>query len=179
MFGRLGPAAYSALTEQELLDQAKLLVIKRRNKNVHRHKLNLMKQDPDEPAIGFETRLQSATRTVKFKKKGKCPVLNCTGEIEVDYTEEMVLDNFIRGLSDEEIKSKVFAMQEEDCTPEKVLRFVEAEELGRSSSRDIRPSSDVHQISGYMRGKMSGSNPSAPTPEKCWCCKGNNSKENR
>ena len=53
VFGRLGPAAYAALTEQELLDQAKLLVIKRRNKYVHRHKLNLMKQDPDEPAIGF------------------------------------------------------------------------------------------------------------------------------
>ena len=75
----------------------------------------------------------------------------------------MVLDNFIRGLSDEEIKSKVFSMQEEDCTPEKVLRFVEAEELGRSSVRDIRPASDVQQISGYMRAKMSGSDPPVPT----------------
>ena len=55
VFGRLGPAAYAALTEQELLDQAKLLVIKRRNKYVHCHKLNLMKKDPDEPAIGFES----------------------------------------------------------------------------------------------------------------------------
>ena len=55
VFGRLGPAAYAALTEQELLAQAKLLVIKRRNKYVHRHKLNLMKQDQDEPAIGFES----------------------------------------------------------------------------------------------------------------------------
>ena len=65
------------------------------------------------------------------RRKGNVPC--CTGRIEIDYTEEMVLDNFIRGLSDEEIKSKVFAMQEEDCTPEKVLRFVEAEELGHSS----------------------------------------------
>ena len=30
-----------------------------------------------------------------------------------------------------------------------------------------------------MRAKMSGSNPPAPTPEKCWRCKGNHSKENR
>ena len=50
----------------------------------------------------------------------------------MDYTEEMVLDNLIRGLADEEIKAKVFALPEEDCTAEKVLRFVEAEELGRS-----------------------------------------------
>ena len=47
VFGRLGPAAYEALTEQELLDNAKLLVIKRRNKYVHRYKLNTMKQDHD------------------------------------------------------------------------------------------------------------------------------------
>ena len=73
VFGRLGPTAYAALTEQELLDQAKLLVIKRRNKYVHRHKLNLMKQDADEPAIGFETRLKPAAGMGKFKKKGKCP----------------------------------------------------------------------------------------------------------
>ena len=166
VFGRLGPAAYEALTEGGLLEQARLLVIKRRNKYVHRHKLNLMRQDENEPAIGFETRLHPAARTGKFKKKGKCPVLNCTGEIEIDYTEEMVLDNFIRGLSDEEIKSKVFAMQEEDCTPEKVLRFVEAEELGRSSVRDIRPASDVQQISGYMRAKMSGLDSQVPTPKQ-------------
>ena len=84
-------------------------------------------------------------------------MLNCPGEIEVDYTEEMILDNFSRGLVDEEIKSKVFAMQEKDCTPEKVLRFVEAKELARSSVRDIRPASDVQQISGYMRSKMTRS----------------------
>ena len=68
VFGRLGPAAYAALTEQELLAQAKLLIIKRRNKYVYCQKLNLMKQDRDEPAIGFESRLQPAARTGKFKK---------------------------------------------------------------------------------------------------------------
>ena len=60
-------------------------------------------------------------------------------EVEVDYTDKMVLDNFICGMADEEIKSKVFALKEEDCTTDNVLRFVEAEELGRSSVSDIRP----------------------------------------
>ena len=67
VFGRLGKAAYEALTERELLDQARLLVIKRRNKYVHRHKLNLMKHDPDEPAIGFKSRLQPAARTAQAR----------------------------------------------------------------------------------------------------------------
>ena len=108
LFGKLGPAVYESLTEQELLDNAKLLVIKRRNKHVYRYKLTNLQQDHDKPAIGFESHLQSAARTGRFKKKGKCNILNCPGEIEVDYTEEMVLDNFVRGLADEEIKSKVF-----------------------------------------------------------------------
>ena len=74
----------------------------------------------------------------------------------------MVLDNFIRGLLDEEIKSKVSAMTEEDCTSEKVLRFVEAEELGRSSVIDIRPAGETQQISAYMKIKMTGP-PSTPS----------------
>ena len=143
VFGSLGPATYGSLMERELLDNAKLLVVKRRNKYVHRFKLTNMKQGLDEPAIGFESRLQPTARTGRFKKKGKCNILNCPGEIEVDYTEEMVLDNVVRGLADEEIKSKVFALQEEDCTPDKVLRFVEAEELGRSSVLDIRPAGEA------------------------------------
>ena len=38
----------------------------------------------------------------KFKKKGNC---TCGMKVEVDYTDEMVLDNFICGLADKEIKS--------------------------------------------------------------------------
>ena len=48
------------------------------------------------------------------------------------------LDNFIRGLVNEKIKSKVFALKEDDCTSEEVLRFVEAEELRHSSVVDLR-----------------------------------------
>ena len=51
----------------------------------------------------------------------------CTRQVDLDYTDEMVLDNFVRGLTDEEIKTKVFAMQEDDCTAERVLKVVEAE----------------------------------------------------
>ena len=102
----MGPAAYALLMERELLNNAKLLVVKRRNKYVHRFKLTNMKQGLDEPAIGFESCLQPVVRTGRFKKKGKCNIANCPGEIEVDYMEEMVLNNFVRGLADEEMKSK-------------------------------------------------------------------------
>ena len=86
----------------------------------------------------------------------------------------MVLDNLIRGLADEEIKAKVFALPEEDCTAEQILRFLDAKELGRSSVLDIRPAGEAQQISGYMRNRMAGSQlPKSPTePRGCWRCKG-------
>ena len=74
VFGR--PVAHAALTEQQLLANAKLLIVNRRNKYVQSYKLNTMKQDQDELAIEFESHLQPAARTGKFKKKDKCTVLN-------------------------------------------------------------------------------------------------------
>ena len=47
-----------------------------------------------------------------------------------DFTDQIVLDNLIRGLADEEIKVKVLAMEETHCTMDKVVKFVEAEDLG-------------------------------------------------
>ena len=49
----------------------------------------------------------------------------------MDYTDQMLLDNLIRGLADEEIKRKVLVTPETECTLEKVIRFVEAEESGK------------------------------------------------
>ena len=39
VFGRLGPDAYMLLTKNQLLDQAKDLVVKKRTKLGHRHNL--------------------------------------------------------------------------------------------------------------------------------------------
>ena len=124
MNGRFGVTAYDDLTEQLLQKNAKKLVVIRRNKLVNRMKLASMRQGSDETALSFETRLKPVARTGKFKVSGVCA---CTRTVELDYTDEMVLDNFVRGLADEEIKTKVFAMQEDDCTAERVLKVVEAE----------------------------------------------------
>ena len=39
VFGRLGATAYEALNEQQQLNNAKQLVVKKRNKYVHRYRL--------------------------------------------------------------------------------------------------------------------------------------------
>ena len=74
--------------------------------------------------------------------------------MEIDYTDEMVLDNFICGIADKEIKSKVFTLKEEDCTTANVLRFVEAKELGRTCIVDVRQEGEAAHISGYKRSQI-------------------------
>ena len=157
VFGRLGVTAYDAITEQSLLENAKKLVVIRRNKLVNRMKLASMQQGSDETALNFETRLKPVARTGKFKVSGVCI---CTEVVELDYTDEMVLDNFVRGLADEEIKTKVFALKEEECTPENVLKVVEAEELGKRSVQDTKQLSEIHAVSAYKR--LQRNNPTAP-----------------
>ena len=69
--------------------------------------------------------------------------------VEVDFTEQMVRDHLIRGLADLEIKKKVLALEWKECTLEKVLSFVEAEELGKRSISDTKMLGDANAISGY------------------------------
>ena len=73
----------------------------------------------------------------------------CTRPVDLDYTDEMVLDNFVRGLADEEIKTKVFALREDNCTAENALKLVEAEELGKSSVRDSKQLNNIQAVSAY------------------------------
>ena len=74
-----------------LLKETRQLVVKTRNKLVHRFKLATMVQGGDEHIASFETRLKLVARTGRFQVEG----LAC--KKQTDYTDQMVLDNLIRG----------------------------------------------------------------------------------
>ena len=48
----------------------------------------------------------------------------------------MVLDHLIRGLADEAIQAQVLAMQEEEATLPKVIKFIKCEKLAKWSNRN-------------------------------------------
>ena len=83
----------------------------------------------------------------------------------------MVRDHLIRGLSDLEIKKKVLALEWKQCTLEKVLSFVEAEELGKRSISDTKLLGDANAISGYKKQKGAMSDQSK-SKKICWKCSG-------
>ena len=145
VFARVGAVAYNGMTEDNLLEEARKMVLKKRNKLVNRLKLNSLVQGGDESITGFEIRLKPLARTGKFKEQcGTC-------HVNVDYTDQMVLDNVIRGLADEDIKKKVLAMPEENCTLELVLKFVQAEEIGKLSLSDSKVFESVAGVSEYKK----------------------------
>ena len=86
-------------------------------------------------------------RSGKFKKL--CTMPDCVEE--VDYTEEVVLDNLIRGLREEEIKTRIMALDDTACTMKTVLKLVQAEELGRRSVRAAKDMEGVYAVSGYQQ----------------------------
>ena len=177
VFNRVGKVAFEALTEVQLLDEAAKLAVKRRNKLVNRIKLSKMAQDEDESVTAFETRLKPVARTGRYRVK--CAAPGC-GE-ECDYTAEVVLDNLIRGLADEEIQRKVLALPDEDCTLAKVVKFVEAEEMGRQSMRDTKDiSGDIGALSSYrLQRRGTGGGEQQPGVgggrggRRCYDCGGN------
>ena len=63
----LGDEKYKELTEDELLKKVRQLVVKTRNKLVHRLKLGTMVQGGDEPITSFLTRLKLVARTGRFQ----------------------------------------------------------------------------------------------------------------
>ena len=123
VFARVGVKA--KITEAKFLEEAMKMVLKKRNKLVNRLKLNSLVHGGADAITSFVTRLKPQARTGKFKEK-------CEACREAaDYTDQMVLDNLIWGLADDDIKKNVLAIPEENCMLEKVLRFVQAEDLGK------------------------------------------------
>ena len=133
-----------------LLKETRQLVVKTRNKLVHRFKLVTMVQGGDEHIASFETRLKLVARTGRFQVEG----LAC--KEQTDYTKQMVLDNLIRGLAEEEIKRKVLATPETECTLAKVLRFVEAKESGKYSLSDSNLFDSDSGVSTFKRQQQPG-----------------------
>ena len=75
------------------------------------------------------------------------------------------------GLQIWKLRKKVLALELKECTLEKVLSFVETEELGKRSISDTKMLGDANAISGYKRQKGGKSEPSKPK-KTCWKCGG-------
>ena len=79
----------------------------------------------------------------------------------------MVLNHLIRGLADEAIQAKVLAMQEEEATLPKVIKFIESEELAKWSLSDTKAIGPISGVSSYKKLSKMNKN---DTKKRCRRC---------
>ncbi|GFO15432.1 hypothetical protein PoB_004193700 [Plakobranchus ocellatus] len=114
-------------TEETVLKNIKTLAVRQENIMVARVQLQQMRQDRDEPIRAFAARLRGQAGVCNFSIKCPCGTY-------VDYSDVMVRDVLINGLSDEEIRLDILGESKQDMTLEEALRYVEAKESGKRSA---------------------------------------------
>ena len=118
-------------TEVNVLKYMKILAIRPENIMVARVKLQNLHQERDESVRSFVARLRGQAGVCSFTKTQRC---QCTQDVTLDYTEDMVRDALITGLEDEEIRLHILRQANQNMTLEETLQLAEAQECGRRSA---------------------------------------------
>ena len=132
LFGRLGQQGWNDLSEESLLHEVKDMFVKKRNRMVNRLKLHSLMQGEDQPVQQYVATLKQVARTCQYTVK--CPNSDCNGA--VDYAQEIVLDQLVRGLNDTEIQRKVLSCKESEFTLDSVEKIIVAEESSKASQKE-------------------------------------------
>ena len=101
---------------------------------VNRLKLHNLLQGEDQPVQQYVDSLKQIARTCQFSVK--CTADGC--DTVVDYSQEIVLDQLVRGLNDDDVQKKVLACKEADFNLDAVEKVVIAEETSKATQKESR-----------------------------------------
>ena len=170
--------AYGTLTnntEEDALHKIKSLAVKMENILVSRLQLHNLKQDRDETVRAFAARLRGQAKVCEFLKTKKC---TCENEVQIDYSDEIIRDTLIRGLSDEDIQLHILGQRNQQLTLDETMALAEAQESGKRSVGIIsNPVISTNAASTYKKSKpVSQNKPLMQNTEnqrkKCTFCGG-------
>ena len=117
------------VNETKLLAAIKELAVTPVAIGVRRTELLNMSQDREEPIRSFHAKVKGKALTCSYKVK--CP---CDQPVEVDYTENVIKDVILNGLSDKDIKKEVLGMQDIDTLSiSDTINRIETKETARNA----------------------------------------------
>jgi len=106
LFELIGPETLDTATEEHLLQQIRLVVVKGLHKEVHRQNFHFMRQKEGESITHFLARLRAQAKFCEFTVT--CPnEVNCGRQ--VNYSGDMVAGQMIAGLVNMEHQNRVLA----------------------------------------------------------------------
>ena len=131
------------LTKQprELLPLLKTICVTPVAISVKRNELLQMKQDGGETIRSFQSRIKLKAATCRFKVPCTHNHVNDEGNVEVDYTNEMIRHVILSGIYDEEIKRGIFGSTCIDIMDvNELITLIESKETARDATGDFSTS---------------------------------------
>ena len=117
--------------EEDVLERIKVLAVRQENIMVARVELHDMHQDVDEGIRSFTARVKGPANVCEYILT--CPSCSC----DVNYTEEIMKDIIVKGISDSEIQLDILSDHNQKMTLENIMRYVEAKEAGKRSASKL------------------------------------------
>ena len=147
----------SAVSEKDLLEAIENLAVKRESVLVQRIKISKLVQSPGVYIRNFYAQLHGQAKLCKYTMTAKCG--GCDADINIDYSDEMIKDHLVRGISDQEILSDLLGDPKTDRTAREVVDFVANKEQAKLE----------RGVVGDQANAVSSGNKSL-SDRKCWAC---------
>ena len=120
--------------EQDVLKRIEALAVRQENIMVARVELHDMHQDIEEGIRSFNSRVKGQANVCHYIID--CPSCSC----HVNYTEEIIKDVIVKGISDSEIQLDILSNSNQKMSLEDILSYVEAKEAGKRSASKLMSS---------------------------------------
>ena len=131
----------ASYTLAQLMDTMRSLAVIPVAKGVSRTELFQLRQEHDEPFRTFAARVRGKAETCAFTTKCECTRT-------VNYTDHMIRDVLIHGISDSDIRREVLGVSDIlDTAVNQVIALVESKEMARNAL----PSANLSSVSSFKR----------------------------
>ena len=138
---------------QILINEVKDLVLEKRNKLVQQYEFSHIKQEKDEKVSKYLAKLQGRAELCQFSSRAKCPC-GCDYSFDHSYKEELVLDQFIKGLKEKDWTEKLIAWGDK-LTLAKAVNQIEGLEVGKTTVAQINEKAgEINKVSEHKERKQ-------------------------
>ena len=123
------PAVRAAdMTEGNLLAAAKRLAVKEETKLAHRIKMGRALQSPGSSVRTYHAHLKGSAAHCRYQITHHC---TCGRDSMVDYSDEVIQDQLVKGLADQEILADLLGDEKADRTTDQIVEFIARKEQAK------------------------------------------------
>ena len=122
-------------TEQNVITAIQKLTDQEENTMVARVTLSNMRQDDAEKVPQFVARLKGQASTCKYTSTLQCS--NCQSPVTHNYTDSMVRDALIKGITDSDIRQDILGEINQNMSLEEITKYISAKVQAKQSASHL------------------------------------------